>query len=82
MKSKRPIVLYFLMALIIFQGLSGIVGGVGLAMDPSGKSLQIPIEWLDNSFFHNYLIPGLTLLIVLGFYPFIVFYGLYAKIEI
>jgi hypothetical protein len=76
MKFKRPKILYFLMTLIIFQGLSGLIGGVGLVIDPTGKSLQIPIEWLDHSFFNNYLIPGLILLIALGFYPIVVFYGL------
>jgi hypothetical protein len=64
------------MTLIIFQGLSGLIGGVGLVIDPTGKSLQIPIEWLDNSPFHNYLIPGLILLIALGLYPIVLFYGL------
>jgi hypothetical protein len=76
MKNKRPVILYFLMALVIFQGLSGLIGGVGLVIDPTGKSLQIPIEWLDNSFFDDYLTPGLILLIVLGFYPIVVFYGI------
>jgi hypothetical protein len=64
------------MTLIIFQGLSGVLGGVGLMIDPTGKSLQIPIEWLDYSPFHNYLIPGLILFIVLGLYPIVVFFGL------
>jgi hypothetical protein len=81
MKFKRPIVQYFLMTLIIFQGLSGLIGGVGLVIDPTGKSLQIPIEWLDNSPFHNYLIPGLILFIVLGFYPIVVFYGLLKNVN-
>jgi hypothetical protein len=69
------------MTLIIFQGLSGLIGGVGLVIDPTGKSLQIPIEWLDNSPFHNYLIPGLILFIVLGFYPIVVFYGLLKNVN-
>jgi len=54
---------------------------VGLIIDPTGESLQIPIEWLHNSPFNDYLIPGLILLIILGIYPFIVFYGLWKKLS-
>jgi FtsH-binding integral membrane protein len=67
------------MALIVFQGLSGLLGGVGLVFDPTGESLQIPVSWLENSPFDDYLIPGLILLIVLSFFPLVVFYGLLKK---
>jgi hypothetical protein len=64
------------MILMLFQGLSGILGGIGLIGDPSGRSLQIPLEWLEGSPFNNYMIPGIILLLILGLYPLIVFYGL------
>jgi hypothetical protein len=79
--KRRPFGVYILLVLIIFQGLSGLLGGIGLILDPSGESLQIPISWLDNSPFSNYLIPGLILLIVLGFLPVVVFYGLMKKLS-
>ncbi len=67
------------MGLIIFQGISGLSGGVGLVLDPTGESLRIPLSWLENSPFDDYLIPALILLIVLGLFPLVVFYGLLKK---
>ncbi|PQJ34316.1 hypothetical protein BSZ35_06630 [Salinibacter sp. 10B] len=58
------------------QGISGIIGGLGLVGDPSGRSMQIPLHWLQGSPFDNYLIPGLVLLFVLGVVPLTVLYGL------
>jgi len=74
--KPKPISVSILMGLIIIQGLSGISGGAGLILDPSGKSMKIPISWLDGSPFSDYLIPGLILLFVLGVFPLVVFYGL------
>lgn len=75
-KQKRPVAATILVILMIFQGLSGILGGMGLILDPTGKSLQIPLEWLEGSPFRDYLIPGWILLLVLGILPLIVAAGL------
>ena len=64
-----------LLGALLFQGLSGLAGGFGLAMDPSGAALQIPTEWLYGSPFKDYRIPGLILFIVLGVCPLFVLYG-------
>ena len=69
----------YIMVLVIFQGISGILGGIGLILDPTGKSLHLPIIWLENSPFSDYLIPGIILLIVLGVFPLVVVYGLGEK---
>lgn len=78
-RSARPTSVYVLIAGLAFQGLSGLFGGVGLIVDPTGRLLQIPIEWLDGSPFENYLIPGLVLLLVLGVVPLVVLYGLWRR---
>ena len=57
---------YFLGALQVFIGLTAIAGGFGLVSDPSGTKMDIPLEWLSNSPFVNYFVPGLVLLIVNG----------------
>ena len=46
----------------LFNGLSGIFGGFMLVNDPSGKSLDMNILWLESTPFNNYLIPGIVLL--------------------
>ncbi len=71
-----------LMVLVTFQGLSGIFGGIGLVLDPTGSTLQIPLEWLKGSPFPDYLVPGIVLLVILGLYPLAVFYGLLRRIQL
>ena len=79
--KNKPAIVYILLVLILFQGLSGVVGGIGLILDPTGRSLQLPIEWLEGSPFSDFLIPGLILLFVLGIYPLVVLYGLWRKLK-
>ncbi len=80
-KRTRPLSAYWLMLAILIQGLSGVVGGIGLITDPTGGNLQIPLSWLEGSPFNDYLIPGLILLIVLGVFPLIVLYGLWTRLS-
>lgn len=68
--------LYILLALLFFQGVSGLYGGGMLVVDPTGVGLEMPPGLLDGSPFADYLIPGLILLAILGFFPLVVFYGL------
>jgi CDP-diglyceride synthetase len=79
--KSKPASVFILLLLVLFQGLSGLAGGIGLVLDPSGKLLQIPINWLDNSPFNDYMIPGIILLIVLGVFPFITLYRLWVKMK-
>ena len=52
--------------LLVLNGLAAVFGGSKLVLDRSGKSLQLPLEFLLKSPFHDYLVPGLVLFIVLG----------------
>lgn len=76
MPEHKNIGYYILLALIFFQGTSGLVGGTALVLDPSGEILQMPLTLLDGSPFDTYLIPGAILLLVLGVFPIIILYGL------
>lgn len=78
-KTKTAISFYLLLILILFQGASGLYGGGALVLDPSGTFLQIPPGLLDESPFDTYLIPGIILLLVLGIFPLIVFYGMWKR---
>jgi len=66
MNFKRRLLTYSLGAFQAFIGITAIAGGFRLVSNPNGTS-DIPIEWLNSSPFTNYLIPGLVLLIVIGF---------------
>lgn len=76
---KNFLEIKILIACIIFQALSGLAGGIGLILDPTGASLGIPQEWLSNSPFNDYLIPGIILFTVLGIFPAFVSVGLWKE---
>ncbi|WP_036385150.1 hypothetical protein [Muricauda sp. MAR_2010_75] len=58
--------------LLFFNGISALFGGGSLLYDPSGKSLQMPIAFLENSPFTNFLIPGAILFLVNGLFNVVV----------
>lgn len=68
----RPVGVVALIGLLVLQGVSGVAGGVGLVMDPTGEALGIPLEWLAGSPFGSYRVPGAVLLTVLGIGPLVV----------
>lgn len=70
--------------LVILQGFLGIgalAGGGALAIDPSGGLLNMPLSMLKPSPFHDFLIPGLILMLVLGVVPLIIMTALIRKWE-
>lgn len=52
--------------LLFFLGISALFGSYQLIMDPTGKSLQMPLGLLNPTPFENYLIPGILLFITNG----------------
>ena len=50
----------------VFIGVGAIGSGVIIVSDPSGATMGVTTDPLQGSPFHNYLIPGLFLLIVNG----------------
>ncbi len=81
-KSKtKPISVYNLMFLMLFQSVSGIFGGGSLIIDPSGGLLKMPISFLNGSPFPNFLIPGIILFLILGIFPFLLFLALIFRPE-
>lgn len=57
--------------LLLLNGIGAFYGGLLLIIDPSGSKLGLPLSFLENSPFHNYLIPGIVLLIANGVFSFI-----------
>jgi hypothetical protein len=78
-KQARPFTVYVLIALLIFLGLNGLAGGIGLFGDPSGQAIGFPQGWLENTPFNSYLISGIILFTVLGVFPIVVSFLLFFK---
>ncbi|MEW6181867.1 MAG: hypothetical protein AB1500_01645 [Bacillota bacterium] len=79
--KRRPARFYLLSFLLLFLAVGGLAGGIALTADPSGGLLKIPLSFLEDTPFKNYLLPGLFLLVVLGVYPLMIFYGMLARPE-
>lgn len=52
--------------LLLIDGVATLVGGIILLTDPTGNSLQLPNQWLQNIPLDNYFISGPILGIVIG----------------
>lgn len=77
-EEKRPIALYLLLIVLAIQSIGAIGGGLSLVLAPDGSIMQMPLSYLDGSPFTSFLIPGIILLVVLGFFPAFIFYSLIA----
>lgn len=58
--------------ILFFNAISGLFGGICLIIDPSGKMMQMPIEWLAPTPFTNFLIPGIILFLFIGLFSLLV----------
>ncbi len=77
-KPVRPLlVMWVLSVLLIFLALTGVGGGVLLLQDPTGASLQLEPEWLLNTPFVDYFVPGLILFFVFGVGSLVLLYALW-----
>lgn len=69
-----------LLFLLAFLGLSALGGGGALIISPSGELLGgLPLSILEKSPFHDFLIPGLILFLVLGVIPSLLVFALIRK---
>lgn len=68
-----------LLLLLLFQGVSGVAGGLALVLDPSGGALGMSIERLRGAVFRDYLWPGVVLLGVLGVGALVAAYGVWTR---
>jgi hypothetical protein len=67
-KGRRMKIFFKILAgaLLIFNGMSALYGGLNLVVYPNGNSLGLPLDWLEHSPFENYFIPGLILFTLIG----------------
>ena len=52
--------------LLLFNGVGALYGGWSLMTDPSGQQIQLPLDFIEDTIFQNYFIPGLILFLVNG----------------
>jgi hypothetical protein len=79
MRKNPPFFAILLMLLQLFQAISALFGGFVLIYDPSGGKMQMPLTWLKNSPFDNFLVPGIILFLLLGILPLFTLYSLIAR---
>lgn len=76
---KRPPELYFLFFLHLLLSLNAMIGGGLLVIEPNGSLLGMNPEWLYNTPFANYTLPGFILFVFVGLFPFFTLTGLLVK---
>ena len=64
--QPHPLVLWLLKALLFLLGISALIPGIEMILDPSGQLVGFPEGSLANSPFPNYLIPGFLLTAFIG----------------
>src|SRR4029079_12281935 len=65
-RIERPSYVWLAIALEVFTAFGAIPVGLIFIGAPSGRSMQIPEEWIRNTVFGTFTIPGLYLLFVNG----------------
>jgi len=78
-QPRRPATVWILLVLLVVQGLGGLAGGLSLTLAPDGSIMKMSTSLLDGSPFHDYLIPGLILMLVLGVLPLVAAVGLWLR---
>ena len=68
----RSAATWTLIALLLFQGISGLAGGWGMTFDPTGSDVGLDPALIEGSPFPDFFIPGVILLVVLGVVPVVV----------
>jgi hypothetical protein len=63
---ERPAYVWAAVVLEILTGIMAIPVGLMFLGDPSGRAVQVPQGWIEQTPFGSYLIPGLYLLLMNG----------------
>jgi hypothetical protein len=80
MKSKSKVAeIYILIIAVAFEAVGAIYGGISLMNDPSGESIHLPVKLLEGTIFNSYIIPGIILFLLLGFFPLFLIFPLIFK---
>ncbi|WP_435348801.1 hypothetical protein [Haloarchaeobius sp. HRN-SO-5] len=75
MGASRPLAVWLYVLGAVALGLSALYGGAALMLHRDDDPLGLPLEWLDDTPFDDYLVPGATLFGVFGVGSFAVVLG-------
>ena len=78
-KTARPIALYVMTLCLLILAVNALPVGLSLMTDPSGSGLGMSVDWLANSPFPTYAVPGLFLFAVIGLGSVIVALALWLR---
>lgn len=82
MNAKKKNLFFYLLCLQhLFLGINAVFGGLLLMIKPDGSLLGMQKNWLANSPFNNYFIPGFLLFTFLGLLSIFTFIGLVKKVS-
>jgi len=65
-RIERPGFVWIGIAAQVFVGVMAVPVGLVMVLEPNGSPLGIPHEWVADSVFGSFLVPGLFLLLVNG----------------
>ena len=77
--TQKKFSVIMLIIAMIYQALSGLLGGSLLIYDPTGAFMNLPLSFLEGTPFSDFLIPGIILFVLLGIFPSFVVIGLITK---
>ncbi|HUI31600.1 MAG TPA: hypothetical protein VLX91_15425 [Candidatus Acidoferrales bacterium] len=79
LEHNRLLTEKILVVMHILLGVGAMFGGLTFIIDPSGRLMKMPVEFLKNSPFNSFLIPGIILFLIVGILPLVVAYALTTK---
>lgn len=62
----RPRYVWLGVAIELLTAIMAVPVGVALVLDPTGKGIGLPTEWIQASVFGSYFVPGLYLFVMNG----------------
>ncbi len=65
--------------LLLFNGIGAIYGGLSFMIHPDGSGLQMSLDFLKHTPFHNYFVPGIILFTANGLFSVFVLLSLLLK---
>lgn len=74
--NRKPLAWYVMAGCMLFLSIMALPVGFTMITQPANMPIGMPMEWLSNTPFKDYFIPGVILFTVIGLFPLVILYGL------